>query len=143
MAWRACRRGIRAGRSHRPAAWHLHRLWRRGHGQYRKHDDGALPLVPPCVRRQRTDQQRRGARCRPSLPYQEGRCRRAHPPVRRQAPDVRAEGVQAGVHPGKRGGRVPALHDRRRQRQRGRGRQGRDPDPPVHGGQREDQAHRL
>ncbi|KAG1167544.1 hypothetical protein G6F35_017705 [Rhizopus arrhizus] len=75
--------------------------------------------------------------------FGEGRRRREHPQVRRQAPDVRAEGVQAGVHPGKRGGRVPALHDRRRQRQRGRGRQGRDPDPPVHGGQREDQEHPL
>jgi membrane protease subunit (stomatin/prohibitin family) len=119
----------------------VHRLRRRSHGQHRKHDDGALPLVPPRVRRQRADRQRRGARCGAALPYQEGRCGRAHPPVRRQAPHVRAEGVQGPVHPGKRGGRVPALHDRRQQCQRGRGRQGRDQDARIHGGQREEQAH--
>ena len=113
VAWRARRGAVRLRRGHRPARRarsiasgardiaadaavlmhvQVHRLRRRGDGQHRERDDGALPLVPPRLRRQRAGAERRRARRRAAVPHQEGRRGRAHPPVRRQAADVRAEG---------------------------------------------------
>ena len=70
----------------------VHRLRRRGDDQHAERDDGALPLVPARVRRQRAGAERRGAGRRAAVPHQEGRRGGAHPPVRAQAPAVRAEG---------------------------------------------------
>jgi hypothetical protein len=56
------------------------------------------------------------------LPFHiEGRRGGAHPPVRGQAPPVRAQGLQGRVHARERGGRLPALHGGGRARQRRRG----------------------
>ena len=160
----AGRGGVRLRRGPRPARGHDHRLRRARHRRRRRQpddassaaaaaprstvntaerDDRALPLVPPRARRQRAGAQRRGARRGAAVPHQEGRRGRAHPPVRGQAPDVRAEGVQGTVHARERRRRLPAVHGRRRQRERRRRRQRRDRDPPLHAGQRRQQGDLL
>jgi hypothetical protein len=108
------RRARHRRRRRRPGDLQVQRLRRRGHGQHAEPDDGALPLVPARVRRQRAGAQRRGAGRRAAVPHQEGRRGRAHPPVRRQAAAVRAEGVQGSSSRPRTSSRVPALHDRRR-----------------------------
>ena len=137
-------RGARhRGRRRQPDELQMHRLRRRGHDQHCQRDDGALPLVPACLRRQRAGRQWRGARCRAALSHQEGRCGRTNPPVRRQAAPVRPEGVQGAVHAGERDRRLPAVHDRRWQCQRRHRRPWRDQDPRIHQGQRRQQENLL
>ena len=97
VAWRARRGGVRPGRRARYARGHDHRLGRaryrcrrsraahvqlqrlrrRGDDQHRERDDGALPLVPPRVRRQRAGA--RTAPCRtPCCPSTSRRTTRWH-----------------------------------------------------------------